>query len=89
MSDPGNGSEELERAGESPRGLRAIRGATFKGVAPIAPSGWVIEKEAPWHLSAAYMYAMGSCKRNSRGARQKPAGSFQSVPPAFFPGTGD
>jgi hypothetical protein len=51
--------------------LRAIRGATFKGVAPIAPSGWVIEKEAPWHLSAAYMYAMGSCNREIAEAHGK------------------
>ena len=43
------------------RGLQTISGVRFKDAAPIAPSGWKIEKEAPWHLSAAYMYALGSC----------------------------
>jgi hypothetical protein len=41
--------------------LQSISGARFKDAAPIAPSGWKLEKEAPWHLSAAYMYANGAC----------------------------
>jgi hypothetical protein len=52
-------SDESERNDESPHGLEAISGVRFKGVGPM-PSGWVLEKEAPWHLSAACMYAMGS-----------------------------
>jgi len=38
--------------------LQSISGARFKDAAPIAPSGWKLEKEAPWHFSAAYMYAL-------------------------------
>ena len=60
-ADLGNGAEELKKALDSPHGLRAIRGVRFRGGAPIAPSGWVIEREAPWHLSAAYMLRLGSC----------------------------
>ena len=51
--------EESEQESLS-RGLQAISGASFKEAAPIAPSGWELKEEAPWHLSAAVMYAMGS-----------------------------
>jgi hypothetical protein len=67
MSDEGEGAEAKELS----RGLQAIRGVRFRGSAPIAPTGWVIEKEAPWHLSAAYMYAMGSCNREITDAHDK------------------
>jgi hypothetical protein len=53
-----NGEEKLKKAGELSRSLQAISGVRFKDAAPIAPSGWKLEKEAPWHLSAAYMYAL-------------------------------
>lgn len=66
-ADSGDRAEKLRLAG----GLQAIRGVRFKGAAPIAPSGWVIEKEAPWHLSAAYMYAMGSCNSEIAKAHDK------------------
>ena len=72
-ADSGDRAEKLRLAG----GLQAIRGVRFKGAAPIAPSGWVIEKEAPWHLSAAYMYAMGSCNSEIAKAHGK---SPQAVP---------
>jgi hypothetical protein len=67
MSDEGNAAEAKELS----RGLQAIRGVRFRGAAPIAPTGWVIEKEAPWHLSAAYMYAMGSCNSEIAKAHDK------------------
>jgi hypothetical protein len=67
MSDEGDEAEAKELS----RGLQAIRGVRFRGAAQIAPTGWVIEKEAPWHLSAAYMYAMGSCNREIAEAHGK------------------
>jgi hypothetical protein len=43
----------------------------FKDAAPIAPSGWKLEKEALWHLSAAYMHALGSCNSEIAKAHGK------------------
>jgi hypothetical protein len=57
MSDEGNGASH---------DLQALNLNPLSGAA-LAPSGWEIEKEAPWHLSAAYMYATGA--RNGEIAR--------------------
>jgi hypothetical protein len=59
----GNGEEELKKARELAHGLQASSGMRFEGAAPIAPSGWKLEKEAPWHRLAAFMYAMGAIQQ--------------------------
>ena len=65
--DEGDAAEAKELS----RGLQSISGVRFKDAAPIAPSGWKLEQEAPWHLSAAYMYALGSGNREIAKAHGK------------------
>ena len=61
------------------RGLQAISGAGFKGAAPIAPSGWELKEEAPWHLSAAVMCAMGSSNGEIARAHGKSGHSVSNL----------
>ena len=50
----------------------------FNGLA-IPPSGKVIQKETPWHLSAAHMYATGSCNNEIAEAHGKSAQAVSNL----------
>jgi hypothetical protein len=59
-------------------------GVLFNGMA-IPPSGWEIRRENPWHLSAAYMYATGSCNNEIAEAHGKsPQAVSNLIRQSFF-----
>src|SRR5262245_12518464 len=71
------GAEELAR-------LVALSGG-FRGARSVAPSGWMLKKEAPWHRRACFMHARGLSQREiSRSLGKSPQAVCNLAHQSFF-----